>query len=202
MSLRGGWWRTFRSVVEVSWGSWASGAAWASEMPPWSEILVVSWVWFCSDFYQNSFSRWFKWLYVHMWLCLNFKRLVPLQSQGTLCWKLLFWFHLISLVLCTHTHTHKQKQKKNNGVFYMKLLYLLICSFTWFHFNISITSLSNWFKEVQAILWRVRHSLKKKKEMYIICTTTSQGPVDDSVNWLPSSSQRLTSYLFNEATLE
>lgn len=42
VSLRAGWWRTFRSVVEASWGSWASGAAWAWEMPPWSEILVVS----------------------------------------------------------------------------------------------------------------------------------------------------------------
>ena len=42
VSLRVEWWRTFRSAVEASWGSSASGAAWAWEMPPWSEILVVS----------------------------------------------------------------------------------------------------------------------------------------------------------------
>lgn len=41
-SLRAGWWKTFRSVVEVSWGSLASGAAWALEMLLWSEIPIVS----------------------------------------------------------------------------------------------------------------------------------------------------------------
>lgn len=38
---RGGSWRTFQNAVEVSWGSWASEAAWVSEMPLWSENLIV-----------------------------------------------------------------------------------------------------------------------------------------------------------------
>lgn len=41
VSLRAGWWRTFPSVAEASWGSWASEAASASETLPWSERSIV-----------------------------------------------------------------------------------------------------------------------------------------------------------------
>lgn len=42
LSSRAGWWRTFQSVVEAFWGSWASGAVWVWVMPPWSKILIGS----------------------------------------------------------------------------------------------------------------------------------------------------------------
>lgn len=40
LSSRAGWWRTFPSVVEAFWGSWALGAVWVWVMPPWSKILI------------------------------------------------------------------------------------------------------------------------------------------------------------------
>lgn len=92
-----------------------------------------------------------------------------------------FFIPLNLTLLCPHAN----KTKTMVVWFSFKLLYFLVCGTSF---------LTNCLKKYKLLFG------EEKIETYSSCTTTPRGPVDDTVNWFPSSYQHLTYYLFNKAS--